>query len=103
MGTSLFSHQAPDPSADLNKGIDCQSTQETVEPGATPWPQIGCMKDERQGDMSSDAEAQGENDPFTDQRHESCPMRVERRALKKGEELNRCLGRFDFCRRDETG
>jgi hypothetical protein len=39
----------------LHDRIDGYSAQEAIKPGCAPWPEVGSMQHDTEGDMASDA------------------------------------------------
>lgn len=95
----------PDPPADQYHGIERNATEKPIKPGATPRPQLRCVKNEGQSDMAADPKAKGEDDPFPDQRHRSSPIAASKGCTLSagGVTLDCCLGRLDLGGRNEAG
>lgn len=66
---SATAERAPGEAEKLNQGIQGQPANQTPEARTAPWPEIGSMEDEREGNMPSSSQTEGKDNPLPGKSH----------------------------------
>lgn len=56
--------EPPNASRPLHDRIHRHSAQEAIKPGCAPWPEVGSMQHDAEGEMASDAQTQSKDNPL---------------------------------------